>query len=82
MSATWVDVNKSWGEFKYDRSEPHVGLVIEVRHLGTDSSPEYIDRYLVGDINELGGACDDCSVVKHADIVLRKRRVHTDDPLE
>ena len=78
MSAPWVEVNKPWDEFKGDRSEPHVGLVIEVRHLGTDQSPEYVDRYLIGDINELGGICDDCSALNRTDLVLRKRRICTE----
>ena len=40
--------------------ESTVGYIIEVA----------VCKYLIGDINELGGVCDDCVQVKNKDIVI------------
>ena len=34
-----------------------------------------IEKYLIGDINELGGGCDDYLAIRDNDTVLRYKRI-------
>lgn len=68
----WIDVNKIWGEFM----NSNVGVQIEVRHRSRhDRSKWHEDTafYLIGELNELGGVCDDCAGIYKDDMVLRMR---------
>ena len=49
-----------------DELDGLVGLLIEV---------EGGRQYLIGDINRLGGCCDDCRDVASTEMVIRARRV-------
>lgn len=48
------------------------GTLIEIKKLdGT------ISQMLIGDINELGGVCDDCTGIRSDDIIIRYKRIWT-----
>jgi translation elongation factor EF-Ts len=51
-----------------------VGVLIEVKHLDG-----HIKKHLLGDVNVLGGSCDDCRDIKDEDIVLRAKIVYTQE---
>lgn len=69
----WIEINESWHEFSWSkRTGPHPmlkpGVLIVVEYAGK------IKKHLIGDINTLGGLCDDCSlpydaIVKQAAVV-------------
>lgn len=63
----WIVVNKEWRELSYGK-DPMIraGVQIEL------SSGE---RYLIGDINMLGGVCDDCREFNSSTVVARYRVV-------
>lgn len=46
------------------------GVLVEVQ------TKEGIKKWLIGDMNELGGVCDDCKDIKDEDIVLRAKIVY------
>ena len=52
----WIPYNKPWLEFKREGLSK-VGILLEV--LDTEGQKETL---LIGDINDLGGLCNDCSV--------------------
>lgn len=61
---TWIEWNRTFGELinhVYDL----VGFVVEV-----DGK-----EYLIGDMNTLGGDCDDCTLISKGHVVTRYRRV-------
>lgn len=67
----WIEYGKSWDEFRRERREDRSrlaarGTLIVVKH-GSRT-----DELLIGDINELGGTCDDCMHVVFT---------HTDNPI-
>jgi hypothetical protein len=43
------------------------GIEVEVKH------DKGLHRYLIGDINKVGGVCDDCMAFEPSDIVTRYR---------
>ena len=67
---TWTEINQPWSEFS--RRSNRVGLLVEVH------SRNGAEAFLIGDINDMGGVCDDCRVVYPDDVVLRARRVYTE----
>ena len=73
----WIKINLPFGPI-YDknlnqldsfckRELNQAGTVIEVRVKRKTS------QYLIGDINELSGVCDDCTMFEREDIVTRYR---------
>jgi hypothetical protein len=73
----WVECGKTWSEFSARDYDPKTktwnpsngvcaaGVLIEVmEENGTR------ERYTIGDVNEHGGFCDDCSI-RHDALVLR-----------
>jgi hypothetical protein len=53
------------------------GVMIEVQN-----KSEQVQRYLIGDINESAGTCDDCQAFNHDDIVLRAIELISEKELE
>ena len=53
------------------------GVQVEVR----DESTGGTRRLLIGDVNPLGGACDDCRDLRSDDVVLRYRVLVTEEDL-
>lgn len=75
MSKDWINFGKPWNEFNEgypnkDRSVP--GVQIEMAD-GT--------RYLIGDINQLRGVCDDCNAFDRDEVVARYRYLLTEEDL-
>lgn len=58
----WIEFGKSWREFKRANLAV-VGTVVEI-----DGR-----EFLIGDINELGGVCDDCMDFEYEAIVTQYR---------
>lgn len=52
--AEWVPISMTWREFQYTK-ECAVGTLIQVKLASKEKR-----EYLIGDINVLGGVCDDC----------------------
>lgn len=68
----WIAVDKPWDEF----TNASAGVQIEVRRRNPHVKTEFLSEtefYLIGELNELGGVCDDCQGIRHNDIVLRYR---------
>lgn len=68
MDCSWIDFGGTFNEFKR-RELVTPGLVLVVAEHGSER------QYLVGDINELGGVCDDCTAFAGSAMVLRYCRV-------
>lgn len=69
MSMSWIVYDKSWREFcnaGLNKSGTQI-CVQDSYHL----AKQYV--FLIGDINELGGVCDDCQEVLDTQTVLRYR---------
>ena len=72
----WISFGKSWRDFNegYPNKERSVpGIQIEL---------EGGSRYLIGDINDLGGECDDCPAFGRGVIVVRYRVLLTEADLK
>lgn len=71
----WIQCGKTWDEFKRS-NECKTGMVLEIQEPIDEKtmtkSPGYL---LVGDINEVGGVCDDCCGIGYADVITRYTRV-------
>lgn len=71
----WIEINIPWGrswskDYKEERDSfqkrklNQPGTLVKVRN------PEGREvQYLIGDINELGGCCDDCRSVRSDDVI-------------
>lgn len=66
MTSDWIEYGRSWEDLSRDVSERLVGLLVVVAG----------ETFLVGDINDLRGVCDDCTVFNRGSIVERYRRVY------
>jgi len=69
----WKKYGKTWREFR-SHGLSKVGTILEVKGNGHHPRP-VTARYLIGDINKLGGVCDDCMAFDEDAIVLRYREV-------
>jgi hypothetical protein len=69
----WIKFNKSWLDFDKE-GLALVGTMVEVK--GTQYDPEAVAKYLIGDINEARGVCDDCTAFPKGSIVLRYRKIN------
>jgi hypothetical protein len=56
---TWVTCGKTWREFKKS----------ELNNPGTVVKTEYLETFMIGHVNELGGKCDDCVGVENDDLI-------------
>lgn len=69
----WIKFNKPWLDFE-NEGLAIVGTMVEVK--GTQYDLEAVVKYLIGDINECRGVCDDCTAFPKASIVLRYRKIN------
>ncbi len=62
--ASWIEVNKTWRDFSYPDRHPlcDVGVLVE-----TDDGRQI----LFGDLNVLGGECDDCRGIWDNTLIVR-----------
>ena len=60
----WIEFGKSFREFE-KQGLNITGTLIDVE----------AGQYLIGDINNLGGVCDDCTLVCREDKILRYKVV-------
>ena len=70
----WKKYGKTWQEFR-SHGLSKVGTILEAKGIHGHHGTETTARYLIGDINKLGGACDDCMAFDDDAIVLRYREV-------
>jgi len=75
-SKYWVKYNKSWLDFEND-GLARAGMFVEVK--GNTYDAEAVETYLIGDVNENRGVCDDCTAFPKGAIVLRYKQLVTDD---
>lgn len=69
----WIEYGKSWEHFCKDGlNKPGTQIDIQNR---TDLSKHKHKLYLIGDINELGGCCDDCMSFQEDQTVIQYRVV-------
>jgi hypothetical protein len=61
----WKEYNKTWTDFRKDGFNKSGTLI--------DTSP---GKFLIGDMNELCGVCDDCCMFADDTIVLRYKVVY------
>lgn len=60
ICAGWLEVNQPWRTFRSDlRCKP--GVMVHVT-----SGRSLLSVFLIGDINEVGGFCDDCGIGEEA----------------
>lgn len=61
----------SWREFR-EAGLARVGTVVEVAEAKKHpkQNPRIIGTFLIGDINGLGGVCDDCMAFGYGDLVV------------
>lgn len=69
----WIDCNLPWSDYSNYDAESFVSYGLNIP--GTQIELENGDLYLIGDINDLGGVCDDCRVFERNAIVTRYRVV-------
>jgi hypothetical protein len=72
----WIECGKTWGEMTAfnAKDKPLVaGVQIEVRSFRHGVFHTETMFLLIGEINEMGGTCDDCSGIGDKDIVVRYR---------
>jgi hypothetical protein len=67
----WKDIDITWRAF-CARGLNKPGTFIKVKGRRDDGSMNYYDSkpLLIGDINELGGICDDCTEFKERDMIV------------
>lgn len=65
----WVDYKKRIGDIPSNFFKP--GMVIEVKIINSTKKKKEV--FLVGDINKLGGICDNCRMFTDNDIITRYR---------
>jgi hypothetical protein len=70
---TWVEYGKTWQEFLKDKPVIFSGVQIEL----TNGA-----RFLIGDINSLGGQCDDCMAFSYDTVIERYRLLLTPQELQ
>ncbi len=75
-NAPWIQYGKTWKDFHWpktiggdDLAVPGVEIEVETRR---DKASKF---YLLGDLNCLGGTCDDCSEFLDEVIIKRYRQV-------
>lgn len=75
---TWVEYGKTWRHFcTFEADNLSVpGRQIEV------AKADGLHRFLIGNINELGGGCDDCPEVFKHEVVVRYRDIATAELLD
>jgi hypothetical protein len=72
MSKEWITYGKNFRDFKNEKlNEP--GVQVE-----TESG----NTYLLGEVNMMGGCCDDCPDLCSNDIIVRYRRLLSVEELE
>ena len=71
----WIEVNLPWQSFRYGHKGCSRGNQISVQR------KDGVFSFLIGDINECGGVCDDCMGFGRDDIVLRYRELLTPEDL-
>jgi hypothetical protein len=71
-SKFWVEYNKPWLDFE-DEGLARAGTFVEVK--GDENDAEAVEKYLIGDINEARGVCDDCTAFPKGAIVLRYKEL-------
>lgn len=63
---SWIKYGLSWEDFCWKKDNlAKVGTLVEINN----------KIYLIGDINELGGVCDDCMDFDKIDIVTRYKKI-------
>ena len=70
----WKKYGKTWRELR-NKGLVKAGTILELKGRQGGSGTETTARYLIGDINKLGGVCDDCMAFDDDAIVLRYREV-------
>ena len=73
----WIEYNKTWKEFK-DDGLAIPGTIIRVCNFYYYKFEDIERTYLIGDINILGGICDDCVDVQN-NYEVTKYRIIEDD---
>lgn len=69
--AEWIKYGKTWEAFcNEDLNKPGIIIFVEYVDYSQDGSPKAKDTFLVGDINPLAGACDDCKIFYEDAIVI------------
>lgn len=78
MDKHWIKYNKSWLDFE-DEGLAQAGVFVEVK--GNTYDDDAVEAYLIGDINEIRGVCDDCTAFHKGAIVLRYKRLVDEDQM-
>jgi len=83
MANEWIEYGKEWRQFWIHDKLSRSGLLIEMNievYDHTEGEEDFHTRenkqFLIGDINENGGVCDDCRDFEMEDIVLRYKVVY------
>ena len=75
MSAEWIKYGKTWEQFCEARlNKPGTQIDLQCRNDLTKHK-----LYLIGDVNELGGCCDDCMVFHEDQTIIRYRVLEIPD---
>ena len=81
----WIEYNKPWLDFE-DEGLSKAGTLVEIKgnnnwnEAKTGYDDTTIAKYLIGDINEARGVCDDCVEFHKQVIVLRYKVVYKAEP--
>ncbi len=77
VKSQWVDLSENMSLYKFLKGgggpSPLAGLLVQVRSIEGNGRP--VDL-LIGDVNALGGVCDDCPSDEMSAVVLRYMRVY------
>jgi len=75
MSAEWIEFGGNWGSFR-EQGLNRPGTQLDVQNC-FDLTKHKL--YLIGDINKLGGICDDCVGISSRATIIRYRILETND---
>ncbi len=75
MSAiVWMEYGKTWEEFRNEKLA-NSGVLIRFKYENVET--DEIGNMLIGEINEMGGTCNDCRGIWPRDVVLAYAIVYT-----
>lgn len=66
----WVDGRGRTFDRLRELGRVRVGTVVEVKRVSGTTA-----QLLIGDVNPLGGVCDDCVDLERSDVIIRYRQV-------
>lgn len=77
---SWVEYNKTFRELREEGLAIPGTLIKAERHSAWEESDRVIEILLLGDLNCLGGVCDDCQGVYYEDKILSYRLPKKPEP--